>query len=211
MLADLRPLGLSHDHAHEIVRLGVGRREPHRVARVDLGLGQGASLEQAERQGLGRGEVVGLQPHDSRQRGIGGHEPFLCAEQFVKGLKQHKIQRRRGQGPHQNPLRLCDVARRIGRLGLLDLGPRVRDRPRGRPVQRATAADGQPAAAGARGWGLDVGVGDIHEPPQYRFHVRPQTFPAARKFVAWLFRLAVAKPPAIRVSGVLTGAEGSRM
>ena len=66
VLADLRPLRLGHDHAHEIVRLRVGRGDAHRVAGVDLGLRQRALGEQRQRQRLGRGQIVGIEPHDPR-------------------------------------------------------------------------------------------------------------------------------------------------
>ena len=61
MLADLRAMRFGHDHAHQIVRLRVDRRDPDRIAGLDFGLGQRALAEQEERQRLGRGQVVGIE------------------------------------------------------------------------------------------------------------------------------------------------------
>ena len=49
MLADMRPMRLGHDHAHQIVRLWIERGDPDRVAGMDLGLRQRALPEQEKR------------------------------------------------------------------------------------------------------------------------------------------------------------------
>ena len=46
VLADLGPLRLGHDHAHQIVRLRSSRGDAHGVARVKLGLGERALVEE---------------------------------------------------------------------------------------------------------------------------------------------------------------------
>ena len=95
MLARLRPVGLGQDHAHQVVRLHVRRREAHGVARVDLGLVQRALLEQPHGQGLGGGEVVGGDPQEPPEQRLGGGGPALARAQIREQAERRRI---RGEG-----------------------------------------------------------------------------------------------------------------
>ena len=78
MLADLGPLRLGHDHAHEIVRLRVGRGDAHGVPGVMFGLRQRAFGEEHEGERLGHWQIVGIEPHDPLEQCLGRSRP-ACA------------------------------------------------------------------------------------------------------------------------------------
>jgi hypothetical protein len=61
ILADLRPMSFGHNHAHQIVRLRVLRRETHGIAGIVLALDEFPFREQQHRQFVRRVEVVRVQ------------------------------------------------------------------------------------------------------------------------------------------------------
>ena len=77
VLADLGPLRLGHDHAHEIMRLRVGRGDAHGVARVNFSLRQRASAEEVQGKRLGRGQIVRIEPHDPLEQRLCRRCPAL--------------------------------------------------------------------------------------------------------------------------------------
>ena len=151
MLADLRAMRLGHDHAHEIVRLRVERRDPHRVAGVMLGLGQRALAEQQKRQRLRRRQMIGIESHDPLQERLGRAPVALRGANVGEQRQRADVQRRALEEIDEQPLRLLDASRRSRRARALDVRLGRRLRPGRRRVERATAIAPKPAAAGA--WG----------------------------------------------------------
>ena len=76
VFADLRPLRLGQDHAHQVVRLRVRGRDADRVAGVDLGFAEIALAEQQQRQLVGGPEVVGVERDDAADQRLRGRVPL---------------------------------------------------------------------------------------------------------------------------------------
>ncbi len=121
VLADLGPLRLGHDHAHEIVRLRVGRGDADGVAGVNLGLGQRASGEQRQGEGLGRGQIVRVEPHDPRKQRLRRRRPALAGAKLVQQREAAGVLRRALEKLDQEPLGCDGVARRQRGAGALDV------------------------------------------------------------------------------------------
>ena len=176
VLADLRPLRLGHDHAHEVVRLRVGRGDADRVAGVKFGFRQRASGEQRQGERLGRGQIVGIEPHDPRQKRLRRRGPALAAAQLVKQREAADVLWRALEKLDQQPLGFDGVVRRQRGAAAADLRRRPWLGPRRRPVEPAAAVETQAAAAGARRGQVD-GSGRRHDRQAYR--VRPVRHSAA--------------------------------
>jgi len=132
VFAGLRPIGLGHDHAHQIVRLRIFRGNAHTVAGVGLGLGYCSFGQQRDSQLVRRPQGVGVQLHDTAQQRLGGSvtdigpaDPPPCRQRV--GLRWRQLRHLMAQ-----PLGLGDpaVALRLDRA--LHRRPQRRPRPRRR-------------------------------------------------------------------------------
>ncbi len=164
MLADLGSLRLGHDHAHEIVRLRVGRGDAHGVPRVMFGLRQRAPGEEHEGERLGHRQIVGIEPHDPLEQRLGRSRPALRDAKLVEQREGADVFRRTLEKFDDEPLGLGFGARREGGAGVADLRPRLR--PRRSPVEPATARGAEPAAARARRGDINR-IGKRHERQPY--------------------------------------------
>jgi hypothetical protein len=109
--ADLGPMRLGHDHAHEIVRLRVGGRETHGVARVQLGFGQRALAEQQRGERLRRRQIIGIEPDDPGEQGSRRRHLVLGAAQLIRHPQRLEMARKPLQQIDQEPRGLGGVAR----------------------------------------------------------------------------------------------------
>ena len=150
IFADLRPLRLGHDHAHEIVRLHVGWRQAHGVAGVDLGFGQRAFAEQERGQRLRRRQIVGIEPHDAIEQRLRRGRVLRGAADLIKQPQRVEMARKALQKIDQELRGFGRVAGAERCARAVDLGRRPRFRRRRVPVERTTAVAPQAAAAGAR-------------------------------------------------------------
>ena len=98
VFADLRPVGLGHDHAHQVMRLWVFRRDAHGVAGMAFGFGQIALAQQDQSELVGGDKIVGIERDDRggsapRQR---VHCPRTCV--CRRGPKAHRGGQARAPG-----------------------------------------------------------------------------------------------------------------
>ena len=143
----------------QIVRVRIGRRKPHRVAGVDLGLRQRALGEQQRGQDLRGDKIVGIEPHDAREQGLRRRRRVLGAADLIQQPQRVQMAGKPFQKLDQDPRGFNAVAgaqRGDRAVEFEDCRPRFRRR----PVRRATAIAAQPAAAGAR---RRRGGGDLGE------------------------------------------------
>jgi hypothetical protein len=148
-LADMRPVRLGHDHAHEVVRLRVERRDAHGVARVRFRFAERAAAEERERERLGRGHVVGVEPHDALEQRLAGRRLALARANFLQEGERAEMQRRALEELKEKPSGFGRVACGPRRAGPLDLFRTRRWRPGRRPVEGAATLSPEPTAAGA--------------------------------------------------------------
>ena len=157
VFADRGPLRLGQDHAHQVVRLRVLRRDADGVAGLDLGFLDGALAQQQQREFVGGGEVVGVERDDTADQRLGrGVFPLVLADLVQHGQRTGTI---RGEFQHiqAQAFRGLDGALAVRGDGAFHQRHQVargfRRRHRGR-VHGAAAGGAKPAAAGAHleGW-----------------------------------------------------------
>ncbi|HXQ47327.1 MAG TPA: hypothetical protein VN806_11970 [Caulobacteraceae bacterium] len=116
---------------------------------MHLGLGHGAALEQHERQGLRRHEVVRFERHDPREQRLGRGAVALRATKVVQQSERCDMARVLVEQRHEQLFGARQVPPRECSSRLLDLRRRPRRvRPR-RPIEGAATVGAQPAAARA--------------------------------------------------------------
>ena len=139
VLADLGPLRLGHDHAHEIMRLRIGRGDAHCVARVNFRLGEGAFREQQKRQRLGRIEIVGIEPHDAPEQRLRRRRLVLACAKLMQQRQTPDVLGRTLDKLDEFSFGFGGVSRGTSSAGAADFRRRARLRPRRRPVEAAAA------------------------------------------------------------------------
>ncbi len=157
VLADLRPVRLGHDHAHQVVRLRVERRDAHGVAGVCSASASAPLPNSSERQRLGGGQVVGIEPHDALQSASAARLSALRRADFCEQRERSDVQRRALEEIDEQTLRLLDAPRPRRRA------QRVRDPARApasarRPSRRASSSDPPGARCRRRTGSADPGV-----------------------------------------------------
>ena len=78
VFAGLRPVGLGHDHAQEIVRLRILGGDAHTIAGVDFSVGNGTFGEQRQGQLVRRPQCIGVELHEAPQQRFGGQTRGRC-------------------------------------------------------------------------------------------------------------------------------------
>lgn len=154
IFAGLRPVQLRQDHAHEIMRLGVGRRDPDRVAGMDLRIGQIAFAEQQQGQLLRRPDVVGHHHDEAPDQRLGGRERPQGAAKLIEHGERAALTGRTFEHLETEPFRLGERAPGLRGNGTVDQRQQVPvclRRAQRREIERAAAGGLQTAAARAEG------------------------------------------------------------
>jgi len=152
VFAGLRPVGLGHDHAQEIVRLRILGGDAHTIAGVDFSFGDGALGEQRQGQLVRRPQCIGVELHEAPQQRLGGQAAAVGAADPPQGRERLGLRWRQLQYLVAQPLGLGGSA--VALCGDRLLGHRQQRRPRSggrqyRRVEPATPHGPQPAAAPA--------------------------------------------------------------
>lgn len=71
IFAEPGAIGLGEDHAEEIMRLRMMRRDPRGVAGDGFGLAEGATLKQDQREFVGRLDMVGIERDEALKQFLG--------------------------------------------------------------------------------------------------------------------------------------------
>ena len=153
IFAHHRPVDLGHDHAHQIVGLGIGRRDPHRVAGVDFGLGEVALAEQNQRQFLRCPDIVGIDRHHAPDQRLGRGGGARRLPDLVEHRQRPALPRRQFQHVQADPgsfLQLALGMRGNGAVHQRQKVPCRFARGQGRQIGAAATHRAQAAAAGAR-------------------------------------------------------------
>ncbi len=125
VLSDLGPMGLGHDHAHEIVRLRVRWGNPHGVARMVFGFDQRALIEKHQRKRLRRLDIVGVEAHYSGEKRLCGRLPIFSETKLVEHCERAYVPWRAFEQRDERSLGVLILARRKRRARRM----KIRTRP----------------------------------------------------------------------------------
>ncbi len=143
-------MGLSHDHAHEIVRLRIHRGDPHCVAGMVLGFQERPLVEQHQGKRLRRHDIVGVEAHYSREERLRGRVAAFRDAKLVEHRERADMTRRNFQQRDELALGFVTVARRQRGARRMKIGSRPLLGPLRRPVESTAAPVAQAAATWAR-------------------------------------------------------------